>query len=64
MINYITGISDDAKRELAIDVDGKPSLGAIQFMSQTAAQAGDMADAELWNKALLAGAQKLNIPLK
>jgi hypothetical protein len=64
MINYIVGIGDDSKRELAIDVDGKPSLGAIQFLSQTAAQAGDMADAELWNKALLTGAQKLNIPLK
>lgn len=64
MIRYISGIGDDSKKQIAIDVDGKPSLGALQFLSQEASKAGDMASAQTWNKALMAGAQQLGIPLK
>jgi hypothetical protein len=64
MATYLSNISDDKYRQLGIDVDGRTSLGAIQFMAQTAQQHGDAANAEKWMKSLMADAQKLNIPLK
>jgi hypothetical protein len=63
MISYIDGLSDD-KKEIATDVDGRSSLGALQFLAQIASQSGDMANAEIWQKAYLSGAQTLNMPVK
>jgi len=64
MAEYMADISNDDKRQLAIDVDGKASLGAIQFVAQVAQQHGDAAHAEKWSKILMANASKLGIPLK
>lgn len=63
MMNYISGLDGEAK-ELAMQVDGRSTLGAVQFLTQTAAQAGDMATAEKWNKRLSALSQQSGIPLK
>ena len=63
MINYISGISNDESKILAASVDGKPSLAAMQYLAQIAAQAGDNASAIKWNKDLQEYAAKLGMPL-
>ncbi|WP_118952478.1 glycosyltransferase family 117 protein [Taibaiella helva] len=64
MIAYIATLKSDDARGLAISVDGKPSLGAMQYMAQVAQQSGDNASAQKWNKDLQDGARLLGIPLQ
>ncbi len=64
MVNYITGLSNENARSLAASVDGKPSLAAMQYLAQIAAQAGDNASATKWNKDLQESAAQLGMPLK
>lgn len=64
MIDYIAGISNESMRDLAVNVDGKQNLGAMQFLAQVAAQAGDNTSAIQWNKDLQESAAKLGMPLK
>jgi len=64
MVNYIAGIGNEEVRELAKSVDGRSSLGAMQYLAQVAAQAGDTARATQWSKAFQSGAQRLGIRLQ
>lgn len=64
MINYISNISSEEKRGLAVDVDGRSTLGSLQYLSQLAARYGDTTNAQKWNTAMTNGAQKLNMPLR
>ncbi len=64
MINYITSIGNENKRNLAIDVDGKVNLGAIQYIAQVAEKVGDNVNAEKWNKVLQASAARLGVNAK
>lgn len=60
MLHYMTDLSGSS-RQLAISVDGRQSLGAIQFMAQLAGQAGDSTSADEWNKTVEIYAQRMGV---
>lgn len=64
MANYLSGITDEKKRQWGIDVDGREALGGIRYMAQFAQQNGDTAHAEQWMKIFMSNAQKLDIALQ
>lgn len=64
MVRYISQMKEGKARELAIDVDGKSSLSAMQYLAQAAMQAGDAASAEQWARKLQQSAATLGIQLQ
>lgn len=64
MIRYISRMKEGKEHDLAVDVDGKSSLSAIQYLAQVAAQSGDAASAQEWAKKLQQSAAALGIQLQ
>jgi hypothetical protein len=63
MLEYMLDLKE-RQRELALQVDGRPSLNALQFLVQTAAQNRDMATAEKWNKVLEDYSKRMGIQIQ
>ncbi len=63
MIRYIMDLPA-SRQQLAMDVDGRQCMGALQFLTQVAAKSGDQASADKWGKELQALAQQAGIPLQ
>ncbi|MFT4061272.1 MAG: DUF2723 domain-containing protein [Edaphocola sp.] len=64
MADYITTIGNESQRQLATDIEGRTTVGALQFLAQAAMQSGDKESAAKWAAAMQATAQKLGISLK
>lgn len=62
MMAYINSLTGD-NRDLALQVDARNSIGAIQFLTQVAQQEGDTESAERWQKRLLDITQSAGLPM-
>ncbi len=63
MMNYISNLPE-SKRDLSFKLDVRTTLYAVQYLTQAAAEAGDKATTEKWNKVLMSLSQQSGVPLR